>query len=78
MKIWTYRPSEEEQAALLEWAGRGDFPSIAAIVREGVLRLIHEEDPRMVYGKLYDKLQLASSMVEGLYLEEREKHGHSE
>lgn len=63
MKVWTYRPTEEEDLALAEAMREGDYPSVASFVREGVLRLIHVDQREPLFSCLYDQLRAAQKIV---------------
>lgn len=52
-KQWVYRPTEAEHEKLMKAMGeQSEYTSVAQFMREGVLRLIHDNDRRKLYTEL--------------------------
>lgn len=56
---WVYRPTEDEHELVLKAVKESEFKSVAQFIREGALRLAHDEDIRPLYtevGELIEEL----------------------
>ena len=54
-KQWTYRPSDEEHELLMKAMEESpEFTSVAQFMREGVMRLIHDNDRRKIFSEVVE------------------------
>lgn len=55
---WVYRPTDDEHEALLrKMAENPEYTSIAQVVREAVLRFVHDDYPSAMFSQLSEIIQ---------------------
>ena len=74
---WVYRPTEEEHEQLLRALARQpEYTSVSQFIREGVLRLVHDNDRRKLYTEaahLIDELKSTKDKFMSLVLSHSEE-----